>query len=296
MVTVLSARSLAVGSRAAQVRETYRGETSPTVGWRDWATTALTRLLVQPLLSTAFTPIYVPTPVAGGAAAGGAGAAAVGGASAAAASGGSDRLVQQRARVRAAMRAHAHPGRDEMCTSGDSATAHDERSAAGSAGLGGGGGSGGGGGDGGGGSGGGGGGAPLLVFPEGSITNGRYGLMRFAQSAFALDAPVTPVTLRLRTALPLATDTVWSPLGANVLWALFQPWHALELTVHAEQPAPSPASAATAAADAAALIAADLGLHCTEWSTTDKAARVRCAKSIGKAAWVRGMGGGGGVF
>ena len=56
---------------------------------------------------------------------------------------------------------------------------------------------------------------PLLVFPEGSITNGRVGVMRFAQSAFGLGAPVTPLAIQLRTPLPLEADTIWSPLGGG---------------------------------------------------------------------------------
>ena len=148
---------------------------------------------------------------------------------------------------------------------------------------------------------------PLLVFPEGSLTNGRIGLMRFAQTAFSLGVPVTPVAIRLRTPLPLEADTIWSPLAANVLWTLFQPWHSFDLRVldeveteaeevGAESEAKAPGKAgleprdpgpARAARRVARSLAAELGLAATEWTTKDKAARSTEAKLAGKAAWLR---------
>ena len=72
---------------------------------------------------------------------------------------------------------------------------------------------------------------PLLVFPEGSITNGRAGVMRFAASAFSLGAPVLPIAIDLRTPLPLEQDTIWSPIGENLFFTLFQPWHIFGLNI-----------------------------------------------------------------
>ncbi|EOD24292.1 hypothetical protein EMIHUDRAFT_238744 [Emiliania huxleyi CCMP1516] len=88
---------------------------------------------------------------------------------------------------------------------------------------------------------------PLLIFPEGSITNGA-GLMRFARGAFRLGEEVQPVALRVTCPLPLAHDTLTSSLPRNFARALFQPWHVAE-----------------------ALIAAELGVPATRWSSADKA-------------------------
>lgn len=127
---------------------------------------------------------------------------------------------------------------------------------------------------------------PLLVFPEGSITNGRVGTMRFAQTAFGLGAPVLPCALRLSTPLPLEADTIWSPLAMNVLWTLFLPFHLFEVSVLGEVSC-NVGEAACAAQDVAGRIAAELGLVATDWTTKDKAARSRAAKQVGKAAWLK---------
>jgi len=72
--------------------------------------------------------------------------------------------------------------------------------------------------------------APLVIFPEGSITNGA-GLMRFARGAFEVSDTVQPIAIRLWCPLPLAQDTVDASLVQNYLRTLFQPWVSIELTV-----------------------------------------------------------------
>ena len=92
---------------------------------------------------------------------------------------------------------------------------------------------------------------PLLIFPEGSITNGA-GLMRFARGAFRLGEEVQPVALRVTCPLPLAHDTLTSSLPRNFARALFQPWHVAEVTLlPAVAPAPAEAAEETAARTAA---------------------------------------------
>lgn len=146
---------------------------------------------------------------------------------------------------------------------------------------------------------------PLLVFPEGSITNGRAGVMRFAASAFSLGAPVLPIAIDLRTPLPLEQDTIWSPLGENLFFTLFQPWHIFGLSILPERPPPSHAASCDgglavsgtaersaserAAAEVAADIAAELGIVSTGWTTKAKTARAQEAKRMGKSAWLAAL-------
>ena len=259
---------------ATVVRETYTRDGAAGTAWARM----LTRALIAPIVAAAFAPIAVPTPSGGGVSTDAASAAA-----------------RERASVKAAMRAHAANALRTRQANERSSRAAGRR-----------GGARGGGGDGRGGAPSGRGGSstirPLLVFPEGSITNGRMGTMRFAQSAFALDAPVLPVAIKLNTPLPVEADTVWSPLASNVLWTLFQPWHAFVVTVLPEvgpttttsrsrgaaggAPKSADGVAASVAHEVASRIAAELGIACTDWSTSDKAERSKLAKQVGKAAWL----------
>ena len=43
---------------------------------------------------------------------------------------------------------------------------------------------------------------PILVFPEGGLTNGHHGLMRYHQFMFSLGLPVLPLAVSLRPVLP----------------------------------------------------------------------------------------------
>lgn len=116
--------------------------------------------------------------------------------------------------------------------------------------------------------------APLLVFPEGSITTGA-GLMRFARGAFSCNNPVQPVTLRVQCPLPLAHDTVKSSLLNNYLRTLLQPWLHVELVL---LPVLSPAGGEDPEAFAqrvAHAVARELGVPATMHSTADKAELLR---------------------
>ena len=103
---------------------------------------------------------------------------------------------------------------------------------------------------------------PLLVFPEGSITNGR-GLMRFSSFVFGLGVPVQPVAIRHWAPLPLASDTVWSPLHWNLVRMGMQPFLLVELCLLPPlRPRPDE-DAAAFAARAAAAIATELRVPAT---------------------------------
>ena len=97
-------------------------------------------------------------------------------------------------------------------------------------------------------------------------------------------SPIVDIALLLRRSLQ-----IWSPLGANVLWTLFQPWHRFELTVLPERQAAPAEQAAAQAAEAAQSIAASLRLSATEWSTAAKSGRSREAKLLGKRRWLEEM-------
>lgn len=127
---------------------------------------------------------------------------------------------------------------------------------------------------------------PLLMFPEGSITNNR-GLMRFSAFVFGLDAPIQPVALRWWSPFPLSFDTVFSPLHWNIVRMGVQPFHYIELTVLPpleRTPAEEPAAFAERTASA---LAAELGVPATRHSTEDKRVLLKRVKKAGKAEVLR---------
>jgi 1-acyl-sn-glycerol-3-phosphate acyltransferase len=131
---------------------------------------------------------------------------------------------------------------------------------------------------------------PLLFYPEGSITNGA-GLMRFERFIFGLNQPVLPVALRVHAPLPLAHDTLWSPLPVNFARALFQPWQRIEATILPTLE-PLAGEAPEAFARRAQLAIADeLGVPPTDCCTADKAAMMRSMRALGKKAVLAAFGG-----
>jgi len=127
--------------------------------------------------------------------------------------------------------------------------------------------------------------APLLVFPEGSIPNGR-GLMRFSKFVFGLDRPVVPVALAVWSPLPLAYDTVFHSLATNVLLTLFRPVHLFRLTVLPPKRSAEGTSAESFAHAVADALAGTLAIPATRHSTADKRDHLREVKAAGKRAYL----------
>ena len=76
---------------------------------------------------------------------------------------------------------------------------------------------------------------PMLLFPEGTTTNGRF-LLPFRTGAFLAGVPVQPVVLKFRTArrgLNPSWETI--PIARHLFYLMAQPLHAvtvLELPVY----------------------------------------------------------------
>ena len=127
---------------------------------------------------------------------------------------------------------------------------------------------------------------PVLLFPEGSITNGRAGLMQFAQFSFGLGIEMQPVAIRARAALPLEADTCFASLLVNFVWMLFQPWTLYELHVLETMRAREGEEASRFARRAALAIGGVLGVEATSWTSQDKARHLRAITAQGKAAYL----------
>lgn len=129
-------------------------------------------------------------------------------------------------------------------------------------------------------------GKPVLVFPEGSITNGRSGLMRFHRFIFGLGVQVQPVAIRVWAPLPLEADTVWDSLARNILFTLFQPFTRFEIVVLPPLTALDTEDATAFASRVARSISLELNLPATQWATKDKTVHLQRVKAMGKRAWL----------
>lgn len=75
---------------------------------------------------------------------------------------------------------------------------------------------------------------PVHLFPEGGVTNGRWGMMQFTRGFTRLLRPgdwVVPVALRARTPWDIRTHTLLSSFPANLFWLSFCPWVEMEAVV-----------------------------------------------------------------
>ncbi len=71
---------------------------------------------------------------------------------------------------------------------------------------------------------------PILVFPEGGLTNGKVGLLQYHMFMYSLDVPIQPVRITISTPLPINIDYDNSTFFMNVFWILFIPFRSFNLT------------------------------------------------------------------
>lgn len=72
------------------------------------------------------------------------------------------------------------------------------------------------------------------LFPEGGVTNGRWGMMQFTRGFTRLLNPgdrVVPVALKATTPWDIRTHTLLSSFPANLFWLSFCPWVEVEATI-----------------------------------------------------------------
>lgn len=72
---------------------------------------------------------------------------------------------------------------------------------------------------------------PVHLFPEGGLTGGTAGLMRFSRAFASLHAPVAPLAIVSDHALGIKTHTLRSSFGANLFWLCFAPTTRFTATV-----------------------------------------------------------------
>jgi len=72
---------------------------------------------------------------------------------------------------------------------------------------------------------------PVVIFPEGGLTNGRKGTMMYHKFVFSTDAAIVPLAIRLCDPWPVYHDYLGSTWTRNFLWFLFVPFHVFEMTI-----------------------------------------------------------------
>jgi len=67
---------------------------------------------------------------------------------------------------------------------------------------------------------------PVLAFPEGSMTNGRVGLLRYSIWPFSLDEPIQPVVIQIvrPSIFTISSSVLGSQWWADIFWFLFVPF------------------------------------------------------------------------
>jgi len=71
---------------------------------------------------------------------------------------------------------------------------------------------------------------PVLIFPEGGLTNGRVGTMMYHRFVFSLDCMIIPLAISLQDPWPVEHDYLGSTWARNFIWFLIVPFHIFDMT------------------------------------------------------------------
>ncbi|XP_071946907.1 lipid droplet-regulating VLDL assembly factor AUP1-like [Antedon mediterranea] len=81
---------------------------------------------------------------------------------------------------------------------------------------------------------------PILSFPEGAVTNGTHGLLKYSSWSFSLDQPVQPVLVTAtRPLFPVSLEVLGSRWWQDICWFFFVPVTVIHLkflpVIHKEE-------------------------------------------------------------
>lgn len=72
---------------------------------------------------------------------------------------------------------------------------------------------------------------PILIFPEGGLTNGQKGTMMYHRFVFSLDCSIVPAAISLRHPWPIHHDYLGSTFLRNLTWLLIVPFIIFDITL-----------------------------------------------------------------
>ncbi|XP_071488069.1 lipid droplet-regulating VLDL assembly factor AUP1-like [Diadema antillarum] len=117
---------------------------------------------------------------------------------------------------------------------------------------------------------------PVLAFPEGAMTNGRAGLLKFSTWAFCIDQDVQPLILTAdRPMVNISVEAVGSSLWQDMLWFLFVPCTVFSLRLLPAVKRESYQTADEYSGAVQGLMAQALNVEATPFTSADKAEHIK---------------------
>ncbi|KAL0235543.1 hypothetical protein GEMRC1_002125 [Eukaryota sp. GEM-RC1] len=113
---------------------------------------------------------------------------------------------------------------------------------------------------------------PILLHPEGALTNGKIALMSFNKFMFGLNVPIKPVAIRCRGSFHsvLNLDHLTTPVSYNIIWLLILPSVSWRITYLPTQTCGADEDSLAFSKRVQGLIADQLGLDCSDYHVKQK--------------------------
>nr|XP_054766410.1 lipid droplet-regulating VLDL assembly factor AUP1-like [Lytechinus pictus] len=117
---------------------------------------------------------------------------------------------------------------------------------------------------------------PVLAFPEGAMTNGKAGILKFSTWAFSLERDVQPMTVTIsRPLLNIKAEVLGSSLWQDLLWFLFVPFTVYRIKVLPVEERSDFENADDFSRSVREIMADDMGLISSPFTSADKAEYVK---------------------
>jgi 1-acyl-sn-glycerol-3-phosphate acyltransferase len=111
---------------------------------------------------------------------------------------------------------------------------------------------------------------PILIFPEGGLTNGKAGTMMYHRFVFSLDIAIVPAAISMSDPWPVYHDYIGSTWAKNFFWFLFVPFHVFDITFLPSQKRNENETQEEFAVRVQKLTSSSLGIEATSFSYSDK--------------------------
>jgi len=111
---------------------------------------------------------------------------------------------------------------------------------------------------------------PILIFPEGGLTNGCAGTMMYHRFVFSLDCAIVPLAIAMSDPWPVEHDYLGSTWARNFFWFLLVPFHVFDITFLPAQKRNEAETAEDFAVRVQKITSDHLGIEATKYSYSEK--------------------------